>query len=257
MPETLEIALIKSTPCTKYLNEYVFESFELSADKTEDYQQTSESEEIRVLLCEDLHSAEIKIDGKHSWKLVMEKGGESLIKKLSAVGVDLTKLDENGKTMLHVAVEQSNEPLVVLLHSLGINMEEKDSNGKTALDIANEGYMTSMQSLLQELLCIHTFTNESFRHQFLTLNLNLAILEDTGSRIMDSKFQSSGQNLINLLNVTLYVVFASHPLTFLLVSSVLKTIEIKPDGTTCKDKSFKQPSKNLSPSLFDHGISIT
>ncbi|KFY01314.1 hypothetical protein O988_02812 [Pseudogymnoascus sp. VKM F-3808] len=156
MPGTLATALIKPTPCTEYLNEYVFTlvSPELLADKTEDYQQTSESGVIPVFLCEDLNSAEIKIVGKNSWELVMEESGDSLIKKLWANGASLTKLDKDGKTMLHVAVEQNNVPLVALLHSLGINMKEKDSNGKTALDIASEGDMTSMQSLLQKLLCM-------------------------------------------------------------------------------------------------------
>ncbi|KFY26188.1 hypothetical protein V491_01417 [Pseudogymnoascus sp. VKM F-3775] len=157
MLEILAIALIEPTTRSECLNEYMFKprALEFIADKTEGYQQTFEQqtfdpEEIRIFLCEDLHSAGIKIDGKNSWELVMEKGGESLIKGLWMNGVDLTKLDENGKTMLHVAVEQRNEPLVVLLHSLGINMKAKDSSGKTALDNANEGNITSMRNLLQK-----------------------------------------------------------------------------------------------------------
>lgn len=64
-------------------------------------------------------------------------------------GADLTKLDENGKTMLHVAVEQENEPVVRLLQRLGFDMKATDSKGKMALKIATEGNMISMQTLLR------------------------------------------------------------------------------------------------------------
>ncbi|KFY69653.1 hypothetical protein V496_00059 [Pseudogymnoascus sp. VKM F-4515 (FW-2607)] len=152
MPEIFEIAFIEPTPRSECLNEFTFRLRILDpiADKSEDCQQTNEPEEVRIFLCEELHSAEIRIDGKNSWELVMEKGGKSLIKALWTNGVDLTTLDEDGKTMLHVAVEHRNEPVVVLLHTLGINMKSKDTNGMTALDYANEGSMTSMQNLLQE-----------------------------------------------------------------------------------------------------------
>jgi len=80
---------------------------------------------------------------------VLDEGGKTLIKWLLRNGADLTKLDENGKTMLHVAVEQENEPVVRLLQRLGFNMKATDSKGKTALEIATEGNMISMQSLLR------------------------------------------------------------------------------------------------------------
>jgi hypothetical protein len=144
--------LVGPTPCSECLNEYIFilRLLEFFADEIRDDRQTPASEEIRIFQWEDLKSAEIIIDGKKSWKLVLEKGGESLIKGLWRNGADLTKLDENGKAMLHVAVEQRNEPVVLLLQSLGFNMKATDSKGKTALDIANEGNMISMQNLLRE-----------------------------------------------------------------------------------------------------------
>jgi hypothetical protein len=143
--------LVGPTPCSECLDEYIFISrlLEFSADEIRDDRQTPASEEVQMFLLEDLKSAEIIIDGKKSWKLVLDKGGETLIKGLLRNGADLTKLDENGKTMLHVAVEQRNEPVVLLLQRLGFNMKATDSKGKTALDIATEGNMISMQSLLR------------------------------------------------------------------------------------------------------------
>jgi ankyrin repeat protein len=134
-------------PCAEYLDEYIFilRLLEFSTDEIRDDRQTQSSEEIQVFLL-----AEVIIDGKKSWKMVLDKGGETLIKELSRNNADLTKLDENGKTMLHVAVEQRNKPVVILLERLGFNMKATDSNGKTALDIiATEANMTSMQSLIR------------------------------------------------------------------------------------------------------------
>lgn len=150
----IEQSLVKFLPCSECLNEFIFilRLLEFFADETRDYQQTFEREEVRIFLYEDLKSAEITIDGKNNWKLVLDKGGESLIKGLWTAGAELTKLDDNGKTILHVAVEQNNEPVVLLLRNLGFNTKAKDSKGKTALDYANEGKMTSMQNLLRELV---------------------------------------------------------------------------------------------------------
>lgn len=159
MPEILTITFTclcnfdcELTPCSECLNEYIsiLRLLEFFADDIRDDRQTPASEEIRIFLCEDLKSAEIIIDGKNSWELVLDKGGESLIKGLWTNGADLTKLDENGKTMLHVAVEKQNGPVVLLLQSLGFNMKAKDSQDRTALNIVNEGNMISMQSLLRE-----------------------------------------------------------------------------------------------------------
>jgi len=127
---------------------FILRLLEFLADEIRNGRQTPASEEIRVFQWEDLKSAEIIIDGKKSWKLVLDKGGGSLIKGLWRSGADLTKLDENGKTMLHVAVEHGNKPVVMLLQSLGFNMKAKDSKGKTAWDFANEGSMISMKNLL-------------------------------------------------------------------------------------------------------------
>ncbi|KAH6667343.1 hypothetical protein B0J14DRAFT_567846 [Halenospora varia] len=139
------------TPCSESLNEYIFilRLLEFSTDEITDDPQTPAPEEISMFLLEDLKSAEVIIDGKKSWKLVLDKGGETLIKWLLRNGADLAKLDENGKTMLHVAVEQGNEPMVRLLQRLGFNLKATDSKGKTALEIATEGNMISMQSLLR------------------------------------------------------------------------------------------------------------
>lgn len=141
--------LAEPTPYFECLNEYIFtlRLLDFFADEVRDDQQTPAPEEIRIFQCEDLKSAEIIIDGKKSWKSVLDKGGETLIKGLLSNDADLTKLDENGKTMLHVAVEQRNEPVVLSLQRLGFHMKATDSTGKTALDIANEGNMISMQSL--------------------------------------------------------------------------------------------------------------
>ena len=124
--------LVGPASCSKCLNEYIFilRLLEFLADEAMNSRQTSASEEVRVFLWEDLKSAEIIIDGKKSWKLVLDKGGESLIKELWRSGADLTKLDENGKTMLHVAVEHGNKPVVLLLQSLGFNMKAKDSRAR-------------------------------------------------------------------------------------------------------------------------------
>jgi ankyrin repeat protein len=134
------------------LDEYIFilRLLEFSVDDIRNDPQTPASEEIPMFLLEGLKSAEIIINGKKSWKMVLDEGGETLIKWLLRNGADLTKLDENGKTMLHVAVEHGNKPVVLLLQSLGFNMKAKDSKGKTALDIANEGNMISMKDLLWE-----------------------------------------------------------------------------------------------------------
>ena len=72
-----------------------------------------------------------------------------MVKRLCMAGVDLTSLDETGKTILHVAVEQNNEPLVLWLRRLDFDMTVLDSKGRTALDIANEANMTGMQNLLR------------------------------------------------------------------------------------------------------------
>ena len=139
------------TPRSESLDEYIFilRLLEFSTDEITDDPQTPAPEEIPMFLLEDLKSAEIIIDGKKSWKLVLDKGGETLIKWLLRNGADLTKLDENGKTMLHVAAEQGNEPVARLLQRLGFNMKATDSKGRTALDIATEGNMISMESLLR------------------------------------------------------------------------------------------------------------
>jgi ankyrin repeat protein len=141
----------RPTPCFESLDEYIFilRLLESSADDIRNDQQTLASEEIPMFLLEGLESAEIIINGRKSWRLVLDEGGETLIKWLLRNGADLTKLDENGKTMLHVAVEQENEPVVWLLQRLGFNMKATDSKGKTALEIATEGNMISMQSLLR------------------------------------------------------------------------------------------------------------
>jgi hypothetical protein len=50
------------------LNEYIsiLIFLEFFTGKTEDYKQTLKHEEILIILCEDLESAEIIIDGKDS-----------------------------------------------------------------------------------------------------------------------------------------------------------------------------------------------
>jgi hypothetical protein len=107
----------RPTPCFESLDEYIFilRLLESSADDIRNDQQTLASEEIPMFLLEGLESAEIIINGRKSWRLVLDEGGETLIKWLLRNGADLTKLDENGKTMLHVAVEQENELVVRLL----------------------------------------------------------------------------------------------------------------------------------------------
>jgi len=127
---------------------FILRLLEFLVDEIKNSRQTPTSEEIQVFQWKDLKSAEIIIDSKKSWKLMLDKGGGSLIKRLWRSGADLTKLDKNGKTMLHVAVEYGNKPVVMLLQSLGFNMKAKDSKGKTAWDFANEGSMISMKNLL-------------------------------------------------------------------------------------------------------------
>jgi ankyrin repeat protein len=143
--------LVHPSPCFECLNKTIFPSklSELIADGTRLYPQAVEPEEISIFLCEDLKSGKFTIDGKNDWELVFAKGGEPLVKRLCMAGVDLTSLDETGKTILHVAVEQNNEPLVLWLRRLDFDMTVLDSKGRTALDIANEANMTGMQNLLR------------------------------------------------------------------------------------------------------------
>jgi hypothetical protein len=138
------------------LDEYIFilDFLEFSADDIRNDPQTPASEEIPVFLFQGLRSAEIIINNKKSWKLVLDEGGETFIRWLFRNGADLTKLDENGKTMLHVAVEQGNKPVVRLLQRLGFNMKARDSKGMTALEFATEGNMSTMQSLLRGMIQI-------------------------------------------------------------------------------------------------------
>lgn len=106
------------------------------------------------------------------------------------------------------------------------------------------------------------YRNKSFRDWFLTLDLNLAFLKDTGSRSNTNglRFQSSGQDLINIYSMSHFMLFLP-VIRWLLARQQcrkdINAIKIKPDGATYKDKSFKQPSQNLSLSLFDYGSSIT
>jgi hypothetical protein len=64
------------------LDEYIFilSLLEFSADKNGDDRQAPASKEVPMFLLENLKSAEIIIDGKKSWQLVLDKGGKPLIK---------------------------------------------------------------------------------------------------------------------------------------------------------------------------------
>jgi hypothetical protein len=139
--------LDQQSPCFECLNESI-SLLELIRDGNRSWKQSIESEDIRIFLWKDLKSAAVTIDGKNDWELVISEGGETLIKVLWDTGVDLKRLDDNGKTILHLAVEKNNMPVVLLLWKLGFDMTAKNSAGQTALEVAEEPGMKEILKLL-------------------------------------------------------------------------------------------------------------
>jgi hypothetical protein len=128
------------------------ESFEIVIDGTMDWKQAFEVPEKFIFIYgKDLKRLEAAIDKIQDWRLVLIGGGESMINVFWEVGVDLTILDDNGRTILHAAVEENSEPVVLLLWKLGFDMTAKNRKGMTARDVAKEADLKEMLELLWEL----------------------------------------------------------------------------------------------------------